>query len=131
LAAIEAYEQAGLGPNDINLAEVHDATAMGEILQCENLGFCERGAGGRYAASGATSLGGSLPVNPSGGLESKGHPIGATGLGQVFELVSQLRGECGARQVSGARFAMQENGGGFWHAEEASAYVAILGRSDS
>ncbi len=129
LGALQAYEEASLSPTDMDVAEVHDATAMGEILQCENLGLCDRGSGGSLAESGATRLGGRLPVNPSGGLESNGHPIGATGLGQIFELVSQLRGECGARQVRGARHAIQENGGGLWHAEEASAHVAILARS--
>lgn len=124
-AAKAAYEQAGLGPQDIHLAEVHDATAMGELMQTEMLGFCDFGEGGRLAESGATRLGGRIPVNPSGGLECKGHPIGATGLGQIFELVSQLRGECGPRQVAGARVAMQENGGGIWGIEESAAHVAI------
>ena len=124
-AAKAAYEQAGLGPQDIHLAEVHDATAMGELMQTEMLGFCDFGEGGRFAESGATRLGGRIPVNPSGGLECKGHPIGATGLGQIFELVSQLRGECGPRQVAGARVAMQENGGGIWGIEESAAHVAI------
>ncbi len=124
-----AYERAGLGPTDMDLAEVHDASAMGEVLQTEHLGLCEIGAGGRLAESGATTLGGRIPVNPSGGLESKGHPIAATGLGQVFELVSQLRGESGARQVEGARLAIQENSGGLWGIEEASAHVAILART--
>jgi acetyl-CoA acetyltransferase len=112
----------------VSVAEVHDASAFAELLQTELLGFCELGAGGRLAASGATSLGGRLPVNPSGGLESKGHPIGATGLGQVFELVTQLRGETGERQVPGARIALAENGGGFYGYEEAVACVTILGK---
>jgi acetyl-CoA acetyltransferase len=127
LAAKTAYEHAGLGPNDIHVAEVHDATAMGELMQTEMLGFCAIGEGGRFAESGATRLGGRIPVNPSGGLESKGHPIGATGLGQIFELVSQLRGECGPRQVQGARIAIQENGGGIWGIEESAAHVGIYG----
>lgn len=125
LAAKTAYEQAGIGPQDIDVAEVHDATAMGELMQTEMLGFCGFGEGGSFAESGATSLGGRIPVNPSGGLESKGHPIGATGIGQIFELVGQLRGECGARQVEGARIAMQENGGGIWGIEESAAHVGI------
>ena len=128
LAADDAYESAGLGPADMDVCEVHDATAMGELMQTENLGFCAAGDGGLFAESGATEVGGSIPVNPSGGLEAKGHPIGATGLGQVFELVSQLRGECGARQVSGARLAIQENGGGIWGVEEAVAHIGIYGR---
>jgi acetyl-CoA acetyltransferase len=125
LAANAAYEQAGLGPQDIHVAEVHDATSMGELMQTEMLGFCGFGEGGEFAESGATRLGGRIPVNPSGGLESKGHPIGATGLGQIFELVGQLRGECGARQVEGARIAMQENGGGIWGIEESAAHIGI------
>ena len=128
LAAQAAYEAAGVAPGDIDVAEVHDATAVGEIIQSENLGFCEPGAGGRFAESGASSLGGTLPVNPSGGLESKGHPIAATGLGQIFELVQQLRHACGARQVAAARLAMQENGGGLWGVEEAAAHVCIFER---
>jgi acetyl-CoA acyltransferase len=128
LTANAAYEQAGLGPQDMNVAEVHDATAVGELIHTENLGFCEVGGSGVLAESGATTIGGRIPINPSGGLESKGHPIGATGLGQIFELVSQLRGECGPRQVDGARFAIQENGGGLWGVEEAAAHVGIFER---
>lgn len=126
LAANQAYEIAGLGPKDMNVAEVHDATAMAEILQVENLGFVAVGEGGPAAERGDFTIGGRLPVNPSGGLESKGHPIGATGIGQLFELVSQLRGEAGARQVEGARHAIQENGGGFSGIEEAAVAVHIL-----
>jgi acetyl-CoA acetyltransferase len=128
LAALQAYEAAGISPVDVSVAEVHDASAFAELLQTELLGFCDFGEGGRLAESGATSLGGRLPVNPSGGLQSKGHPIGATGLGQVFELVTQLRGEAGERQVEGARIALAENGGGFYGYEEAVACVTILGK---
>lgn len=128
LAALAAYEQAGVGPQDVNVVEVHDATAVGELIQTENLGLCEVGGSGALAESGATSLGGRVPINPSGGLESKGHPIGATGLGQIFELVTQLRGEAGVRQVPGARIAMQENGGGLWGVEEAAVHIGILER---
>lgn len=127
-AARTAYEKAGLGPEEMSVAEVHDASAMGEIIQSENLGFCALGEGGLIAERGETSLGGRLPINPSGGLESKGHPIGATGLGQIFELVTQLRQESGKRQVEEARFAVAENGGGFHGYEEAAACVTILGR---
>jgi acetyl-CoA acetyltransferase len=123
-----AYERAGVGPQDISVAEVHDATAIGEIVQSENLGLCEFGAGGALAESGATTLGGRIPVNTSGGLESKGHPIGATGLGQLHELVTQLRGEAGARQVRAARLAIAENGGGLFGIEEAVCAITILGR---
>ncbi|MFF7458624.1 thiolase family protein [Kitasatospora sp. NPDC008115] len=128
-AALAAYERAGLGPRDVDVAEVHDATAFGEIQQAENLGFCPIGDGGPWSASGASTLGGALPVNPSGGLESRGHPVSATGLAQIFELVTQLRGRAGARQVPGARIAVAENGGGLYGIEEAVAAVTILGRS--
>ncbi len=128
LAALKAYDIAGVGPRDMSVAEVHDASAFAEIVQSENLGFCEIGQGGVIAERGDTALGGRIPINPSGGLESKGHPIGATGLGQVFELVTQLRGEAGARQVPDARFAIAENGGGFYGYEEAAATITILGR---
>jgi acetyl-CoA acetyltransferase len=128
-AAARAYEVAGLGPRDISVAEVHDASAFAEIVQAENLGFCELGQGGWLAEHGDSALGGQIPINPSGGLESKGHPIGATGLGQIHELVLQLRGEAGPRQVPGARFAIAENGGGFHGCEEAIACITILGRA--
>lgn len=128
LAALQAYEQAGLGPKDMSVAEVHDASAMGEIIQVENLGFVPLGQGGPAEERGEFSLGGRLPVNPSGGLESKGHPLGATGLGQLYELATQLRGEAGARQVAGARHAIQENGGGFQGIEEASVAIHILSK---
>lgn len=128
LAAQQAYELAGIGPEDIDVAEVHDASAMGEILQVENLKLVARGMGGPAAERGEFTLGGRLPVNPSGGLESKGHPLGATGIGQLFELVTQLRGEAGARQVEGARHAIQENGGGLQGVEEAALAVHILSK---
>lgn len=127
LAARDAYEIAGMEPADMDVCEVHDATAMGELMQSENLGFCEMGGGGAMAERGETTLGGRIPINTSGGLESKGHPIGATGLGQIFELVCQLRGECGARQVEGARLAIQENAGGIWGLEESVAHIGIYG----
>lgn len=126
-AAERAYEEAGLGPEDVSLAEVHDATVFGEILQSECLGLCPIGDGGLLAESGATRLGGRIPVNVSGGLQSRGHPIGATGLAQIFELVTQLRGEAGSRQVPGARIGIAENGGGMHGVEEAAAYVTLLG----
>jgi acetyl-CoA acetyltransferase len=128
LAALEAYEQAGVGPRDMSLAEVHDATSFAEIQQTEALGFCAFGEGGPMAESGATTLGGRIPINVNGGLLSRGHPIGATGLAQVHEMVTQLRGEAGARQVEGARFAIAENGGGFNGVEEAVTCITILGR---
>lgn len=128
LAAMQAYEQAGLGPEDMDVAEVHDASAMGEILQAENLGFVPFGGGGPAAERGEFTLGGRIPINPSGGLESKGHPLGATGLGQLYELVTQLRGEAGERQVPGARHAIQENGGGMQGVEEAAVAIHILSK---
>jgi acetyl-CoA acetyltransferase len=128
LAALQAYEMAGLGPEDMGVAEVHDASAMGEILQSENLGLVPLGGGGPAAERGEFTLGGRIPINPSGGLESKGHPLGATGIGQIYELVTQLRGEAGARQVEGARHAIQENGGGMQGVEEAAVAVHILSR---
>ena len=129
LASQKAYERAGAGPKDMSVAEVHDASAIAEIMQTENLGFCEIGEGGPLAESGATEIGGRIPVNPSGGLESKGHPIGATGLGQIHELAVQLRGEAGERQVDDARFGIAENGGGMHGIEEAVACVTILERN--
>ena len=126
LAAQAAYDQAGVGPADVSVAEVHDASAFGEILQTEQLGLCELGTGGKFAESGATTLGGRIPVNPSGGLEAKGHPMGASGLAQVYELVRQLRGQCGTRQVPGPRIALAENGGGLYGGEEAVTAITIL-----
>ncbi|WP_298184629.1 thiolase family protein [uncultured Pseudomonas sp.] len=128
LAAAEAFEKSGISPADIDVAEVHDATAMGEIIQAENLQLVPFGEAGAAAERGDFTIGGRIPINPSGGLESKGHPIGATGLGQVFELVSQLRGEAGKRQVEGARIAIQENGGGLYGIEEATAVVNIFAK---
>lgn len=123
-----AYEKAGLGPADMDFAEVHDASAYGELHQCESLGFCRLGEGGAYAESGATKLGGKKPVNPSGGLESRGHPIGASGLAQIHELVTQLRGSAGPRQVVGAKIGLAENGGGALGVEEAAMCIHILER---
>ena len=127
LAARRAYELAGVAPDEINVAEVHDATAMGEILNAEALQLVPWGEGGPAAERGEFTIGGRIPINPSGGLESNGHPIGATGLGQIHELVTQLRGEAGPRQVAGARVAIQENGGGLYGIEEAVVAVSIFG----
>ncbi len=126
--ATDAYREAGLGPDAIDLAEVHDAASFGEVFASELLGLCKLGEGGTFAESGATTIGGTLPINTSGGLESRGHPIAATGLAQLFELTTQLRGNAGLRQVRGARTAVQENGGGFIGTEEAVAVVSILQR---
>jgi len=121
-----AYEQAGVGPDDISLAELHDATSWGELHQTESMGFCPVGEGGPFAESGATTLGGKKPINTSGGLECRGHPIGASGLAQIHELVLQLRGEAGARQVENARLGLAENGGGNIGVEEAAMCIHIL-----
>ncbi|HMH88930.1 MAG TPA: thiolase family protein, partial [Steroidobacteraceae bacterium] len=128
VAAQKCYEMAGAGPEDVSVAELHDASAIAEILHAENVGFCDYGDGGPLAASGDTKLGGRLPINVSGGLLSKGHPIGATGAIQIFELVTQLRGEARERQVDGARIGLAENGGGFHGLEEAACVVTILER---
>lgn len=124
--AKQAYEVSGLGPEDINLAEVHDATAFGELVQAENLGFCPPGEGGLLAEAGETELSGRIPINTSGGLISRGHPIGASGLAQIYELTCQLRQRAGKRQVPDPRLAMAENGGGALGAEEAAMCMHIL-----
>jgi len=125
-AALRAYDLAGITSADVDVAEVHDATSFAEIQQIENLGLCGQGEGGPFSESGGTTLGGKVPVNPSGGLVSKGHPVGATGIVQIFELVMQLRGEAGDRQVADARVAVAENGGGFYDVEEAATTVTVL-----
>jgi acetyl-CoA acetyltransferase len=125
-ASQAVYEMAGLSPQDINVAEVHDATAFGEIHQIEQMGFCPIGQGGPFTESGATALDGKIPINPSGGLLSRGHPIGASGLAQLYELVVQLRGEAGKRQVKDPQFALAENGGGNIGFGEAALCVHIL-----
>jgi acetyl-CoA acetyltransferase len=135
VAAEKAYKLAGLGPEDIEVAEVHDATSFCEIYQSEMLGFCAEGQGGAYVESGATTLEGERPINLSGGLVSKGHPVGATGLSMIAELALQLRGEAGPRQATGRtgdgrpRLALAENGGGVIGFDEAACSVAILERA--
>ena len=124
--ARQAYEEAGLGPDDLDCVELHDASAPSEILYYEHLGLCGKGEGGPLAESGDTRLGGRLPVNTSGGLLRKGHPIGATGTAQLVELTEQLRGVAGKRQVEGARVALAENGGGFIGKDAAALVVSIL-----
>jgi acetyl-CoA acetyltransferase len=127
-AAAQAYEQAGIGPADLDVLEVHDAAAPAELISYEELGLCGPGDGPGLLRSGATRLGGSRVVNPSGGLLSKGHPIGATGCGQIVELADQLRGRCGKRQVERARVALAENGGGFLGSDAAAMVVSILAK---
>jgi acetyl-CoA acetyltransferase len=110
--AQEAYRDAGIGPKDVDVAEVHDAFSIAELLYYEAFGFCERGQAGSFIESGATTFGGKVVVNPSGGLLAKGHPIGATGAAQVVEVVRQLRGQAGARQVEGAKIGLTHATGG-------------------
>jgi acetyl-CoA acyltransferase len=121
-----AYDDAGIAPAQIDVAEVHDATAFGELLAYEELALAERGQAAELVESGATSLGGRIPVNPSGGLESRGHPLAATGLAQIAELTAQLRGEAGPRQVDGARVAVAETAGGFVGGDSAAIAVTVL-----
>ncbi len=123
-----AYEEAGVGPEQLSLVELHDASAPSEILAYEYLGLCARGEGGRMIDEGTTRLGGRLPVNVSGGLLRKGHPIGASGAAQIVELTEQLRGDCGPRQVDGARVGLAHNGGGLIGTDAAATVVSILAR---
>jgi len=125
-AAKRAFNITGLAPEDIDVMEVHDATAFGEVSAMESMGFCKRGEGGVIAERGDTALDGKIPVNPSGGLISRGHPIGASGLAQIYELVTQLRGEAGQRQVKKHRIAMTHNAGGTVGAGEAAMTIHIL-----
>ena len=128
LSAREAYEQAGIGPQDLHVIELHDASAPAEIFGYEQLGLCPKGEGGKLVESGATKLGGRLPVNTSGGLLRKGHPVGATGLAQIVELTEQLQGRAGKRQVTGAKLALAQNGGGKKGNDAAAMLVTILER---
>lgn len=126
-SARAAYEQAGLGPEDMDFAELHDATSPGEIVSWVESGLCPPGDEARWAATGHTKIGGAMPVNPSGGLVARGHPIGATGLAQVYEAVTQLRGGAGERQVDGARRAFVQCGGGLIKGTTAVSAAHILG----
>jgi acetyl-CoA C-acetyltransferase len=123
-AGRRAYEMAQMGPENINVVEVHDCFTIAEIIAIEDLGFCKKGEGGPFSFEGATAINGKIPVNTSGGLKSKGHPVGATGIAQVAELVLQLRGEAGPRQVKNAEIALAQNLGG----SGASCVVHILRR---
>ena len=121
-----AYELAGLGPSDIDVAEVHDSFSVAEIIHYEDLGFCEPGTGGKLVEAGETALGGRIPVNTGGGLLNRGHPLGATGVAQIVELCDQLRGRAGARQVDGARTALAHINGGFHEGDFATSGITIL-----
>lgn len=123
-----AYEKAGIGPDDVDLAEVHDATAMGEISSSESLLFCPEGEGGAFGEAGHSTLGGKLPINVSGGLECQGHPIGATGIRQVVELYWHLSDRAGKRQVEGAKVGLAQNAGGTTSSGEGALSVTILKR---
>jgi len=124
--ANRAYDMAGIGPRDIDVIELHDATAPAEVFLYEDLGLCAEGEGGRLIDEGATEIGGRIPVNTSGGLLAKGHPVGATGVAQIYEIFTQLRGEAGDRQVVGAKVGLTENGGGMVRGEAAACAVHIL-----
>ncbi len=126
VCSAEAYEEAGIGPEDLSVVECHDATAPSEIFAYEALSLCPRGEGGRLVEDGVTRLGGRCPVNPSGGLLRKGHPIGATGIAQIVELTEQLQGRSGDRQVEGATVALAHNGGGTIGPDAAAMCVTIL-----
>lgn len=121
-----AYEKAGMGPEDIDLVECHDAFTISEILHYEALGLCGPGEGGRLVDEGAVALGGRVPVNPSGGLLSRGHPVAATGVAQIVEVVTQLRGEAGPRQVEKARVGMAQCMGGDKDGDAKSCTVSIF-----
>jgi acetyl-CoA acetyltransferase len=108
-AAAEVYEKSGIGPEDVDVIELHDCFTANELITYEGLGLCKEGEGGKLIDDGAVTYGGKWVVNPSGGLLSKGHPLGATGLAQCFELNQQLRGQCGPRQVEGAKVGLQHN----------------------
>ena len=127
--AKEAYEEAGVGPEDIDVAEVHDAFTIAELIYYEAFGFCPRGEAGAFLDSGATAIGGRIAVNPSGGLLAKGHPIGATGAAQVVEVIRQLRGEAGARQVPGAKVGLAHaTGGGISGFDHGACSIHIFAR---
>jgi acetyl-CoA acetyltransferase len=129
-AAQQAYEAAGLGPGDLSLVELHDASAPSEIIAYDYLGLCEKGQGGRLIEDGSTRLGGRIPVNVSGGLLRKGHPIGASGAAQIVEISEQLMGRSNQRQVAGARIGLAHNGGGLIGLDAAATVVSILARED-
>jgi acetyl-CoA acyltransferase len=130
VATRAAYEQAGVRPDDLDVIEVHDAAAPAELMAIEELGIAEPGEGPALLRAGETALGGRFPINPGGGLLSRGHPIGATGCAQLTELVDQLRGRCGERQVADAKIALAENGGGWLGGKgPAVATITILSRN--
>ncbi|MCP4007673.1 MAG: thiolase family protein [bacterium] len=126
LSSRGAYEESGIGPDGFDVIEIHDASAPGELIAYEQLGLCAKGEGGRLVESGDTRLGGRIPVNTSGGLLRKGHPVGATGLAQAVELTLQLQGRAGKRQVEGAKIALAQNGGGKKGNDAAAMVVTVF-----
>ena len=125
--AQQAYEKAGVGPKDLSVIELHDASAPAELMTYEELGLCKPGEGGKMIDDGVTEIGGRIPVNPSGGLLAKGHPVGATGVAQICEIFWQLRGEAGKRQVANPKIGLTENGGGMVRGEAAAMSIHVLG----
>lgn len=128
-AAAKAYTESSVGAQDFDVVELHDAAAPAELMQYHEIGLCAKGDGFRLIRDGVTDLGGATPVNTSGGLLSRGHPLGATGCAQIVELVHQLRGTAGARQVKGARMALAINGGGWLDGSYALAIATVLARA--
>jgi acetyl-CoA acetyltransferase len=127
-ASADAYARAGVAPEDVDVAEVHDCFTIAEVLHYEDLGFAKKGEGGLVIERGDSALGGRRPVNPSGGLKAKGHPVGATGVAQVVEISEQLRGQAGERQVPGANVGLTHCLGGFMHGDACAVGVSILTR---
>jgi acetyl-CoA acetyltransferase len=125
--ANQAYEKAGVGPKELSVIELHDASAPAELITYEELGLCKPGEGGKLIDEGVTEIGGRIPVNPSGGLLAKGHPVGATGVAQICEIFWQLRGEAGKRQVANPKIGLTENGGGMVRGEAAAMSVHVFG----
>ena len=123
-----AYSETGYGPEDLSVIELHDASAPAEIMAYESLQICAKGEGGKLISDGTTRLGGKLPVNTSGGLLRKGHPVGATGIAQIVELTEQLQGRSGKRQVENAKLALAHNGGGSLGTDAAALCITILGK---
>jgi acetyl-CoA acetyltransferase len=128
VCAAQAYEEAGIGPRDVSVIECHDASAPAELMAYESLQLCGKGEGGKLVDEGATKLGGRIPVNTSGGLLRKGHPVGATGIAQIVELTEQIQGRAGKRQVKDAKVGLAHNGGGNIGIDAAALCVTVLSR---
>jgi acetyl-CoA C-acetyltransferase len=126
IAAKTAYEMAQIKPQDVNLAEVHDCFTFAELMAYEDLGFCKEGESGKFIESGETKLGGRIPVNTSGGLKAKGHPVGATGTAQAYEMYLQLTGQAGKRQVTDAQVGLTHNVGGSGATAVVHVYRSVI-----